>query len=102
MPWFRCSAILDPITLVEVRDLSGFDPSIRIQHTSIDRPNIRFTIQPIQYLMNSYHDLEFLIELVQTAVEQVIKERTENMVREILKNGSKVTAKAVLADARHQ
>ena len=91
--------ILNPIILAKVQDLSRFDPSIYIQCTSIDRPNIRFTIWPIQHPMNSYRNLEFLIEPVQAAVEQVIKERMENIAREALKNDSKVAAKAVLVNA---
>ena len=98
VPWLGCSTILDPVTLAEVRDLSGFDPSIRIQHISIDRPDITFAIQPIRYPMNSFRDLEFVIEPVHAAVEQTIKERRENIAREAFKGGGgKVAAQAVLA-----
>ena len=102
VPWLGCSATLDPVTLAEVWDLSGFDPSVCIQHTSIDRPDIMFAIQLIQHSMSSYHDLDFLIKLVQVAVDQVVKERRENMARDTFKSGSKVAAQAVLTSTRHQ
>jgi len=102
VPWLGCSATLDPVTLAEVRDLSGFDPSVRIQRTSIDRPDITFAIRPIQHPINGFRDLEFLIEPVHAAVEQAVKERRENMAREAFKGGGKVAAQAVLASTRHQ
>ena len=93
MPWLGCSATLDPATLAEVRDLSGFDPSIRIQRTSIDRPNIMFAIRPMQHPINSFHDLEFLIELVRAVVKQAVNKRRESIAREAFKgSGSKATA----------
>jgi superfamily II DNA helicase RecQ len=102
VPWLGCSATLDPVTLAKVRDLSGFDSSVRIQRTSIDRPDIMFAIRPIQHSINSYRDLEFLIEPVKAAVEQVAKERRENMAREAFKGGGKVAAQVVLTSTRHQ
>lgn len=75
MPWLGCSAILDPVILAEVRDLSKFDLSVCIQYTSIDRPDIKFAIRAIQYPENSFHNLEFLVEPVQAAVEQIIKKK---------------------------
>jgi superfamily II DNA helicase RecQ len=103
VPWLGCSATLDPVTLAEVRDLSGFDPSVRIQRTSIDRPDITFAIRPIQHPINSFRDLEFLIEPVHAAVEQAVKERRENKAREAFKGGGgEVAARAVLASTRHQ
>jgi superfamily II DNA helicase RecQ len=102
VPWLGCSATLDPFTLAEVRDLCGFDPSVRIQRTSIDRPDIRFAIQPIQHAINSLRDLEFLIEPVHVAVEQVTAKIRENMARDALKRGGKDAAQAVLTNTRHQ
>jgi superfamily II DNA helicase RecQ len=102
VPWLGCSATLDPVTLAAVRDLSGFDPSVRIQRTSIDRPDIKYIIRPIQHSINSYRDLEFLIELVKAAVEQVVTERRENMAREALRHGDKTAAQTVLISTRHQ
>src|SRR5436190_10600006 len=84
VPWLGCSATLDPVTLAEVRDLSGFDPSVRIQRTSIDRPDVTFAIQAIQHTMNSFRDLEFLVKTVQPAVKQVAQKRRENIAREAL------------------
>jgi superfamily II DNA helicase RecQ len=82
VPWLGCSATLDPVTLAEVRDLSGFDPSVRIQYTSIDRPDITLTIRLIQHPINSCRDLEFLIKPFKVAVEEVVKERREILTRE--------------------
>ena len=42
VPWLSCSATLDPVMLAEAIDLCGFDPDVRIQRSSIDRPNITF------------------------------------------------------------
>ena len=102
MPWLGCSATLDPVMLAEVQDLSGFDPSVHVQYTSIDRPDITFTIQPIQHSINGYCNLEFLIEPVKAAVEQVVMERRENMVREVLRHSDKIAAQTLLTSTRHQ
>jgi superfamily II DNA helicase RecQ len=103
VPWLGCSATLDPVTLPEVRDLCGFDSSVRIQRTSIDRPDIMFTIRTMQHPINSFRDLEFLVKPVYAAVEQVVTERRENMAREVLKGGGgKVAAQAVLRSTQHQ
>lgn len=103
VPWLGCSATLDPVTLAEVRDLSGFDPGVHIQRTSIDRPDITFAIQAIQHQMNSFRDLGFLVKPVQAAIEQTVKERRENMAREAFKGGGGiVAAQAVLTSTRHQ
>ena len=37
VPWFACSATLDPATLRDVIKGIGFDPGIKIQRTPIDR-----------------------------------------------------------------
>ncbi|KAH6974080.1 P-loop containing nucleoside triphosphate hydrolase protein, partial [Ilyonectria destructans] len=95
VPWLGCSATLDPVTLAEVRDLSGFDPSVRIQRTSIDRPNITFEIQAIQYRMDGFRDLEFLVKPVQAAIEKAVKERRESMAREAFKSGGTAAAQAL-------
>jgi superfamily II DNA helicase RecQ len=103
VPWFGCSATLDPVTLAEVRDLSGFDPWVHIKRTSIDRPDITFAIQPIQHPANSFRDLEFLVKPVQGATEEAVMKRRENMAREAFKRGGGVSAaQAVLASTRHQ
>ena len=102
VPWLGCSATLDPITLAEVRDLCGFDPSVRIQRTSIDRSDIKFELRQFQNPVNSYRDLEFLIKPVEEAVEQVIKERRENMARDAFKDDGIVAARAALTSTRHQ
>src|SRR5438045_2939297 len=97
VPWLGCSATLDPVMLAEVRDLSRFDHSVHIQQTSIDRPDIMFAIRTMQYPINSFRDLEFLVEPVHAAVKQAIMKRRENMAREALNGGSgKAAAQAVL------
>jgi hypothetical protein len=53
MPWFGCSATLDPDSVAEARDLSGFDPSTCIQRSSVDRLDITFAIKPIRHAMNN-------------------------------------------------
>jgi superfamily II DNA helicase RecQ len=102
VPWLGCSATLDPVTLLEVRDLCGFSPSVRIQRVSTDRPDITFAIQPIQYTMHSFRDLEFLVEPVYAAVKQVVAQRRESMVKEVLKEEGEVAAQAALARTRLQ
>jgi superfamily II DNA helicase RecQ len=97
VPWLGCSATLDPVTLAEVRDLCGFDKAVHIQRTSIDRPDITFEIWAMQHSLSSYRDLEFLVKPVQAAVEQVVKERRENVAREGFKAGGMVAARAALA-----
>ena len=103
VPWLGCSATLDPVTLAEVRDLSGFDPFVRIQRASIDRPDISFTIQPIQHPIKGFRDLEFPVKPVQAAIEQAVQKRRENRAREALQgDGGLAAAKAVLTNTRQQ
>jgi len=102
VPWLGCSATLDPVTLAEVRDLSGFSPSVRIQRISIDRPDITYAIQAIQHQINSFRDLEFLVTPVQAAIEQVVRERREKMAREAFEGGGIGAAQAALESTRHQ
>jgi len=104
VPWLGCSATLDPVTLAEVQDLCGFDPSVHIQRSSIDRTDIKFNIRSFQHPMNSFRDLEFLVEPVRAAVKQVVAERRENMAREAFKHGggNLAAAQVVFASTRNQ
>ena len=102
VPWLGCSATLDPVTLVEIQGLCGFDPCARIQRASIDRPDITFAIQRIQHAMHSFRDLEFLVEAIHAEVGQVGGQRRENMAGEAFKSGSKAAAQAVLTSTRDQ
>lgn len=62
VPWFGTSATLDPIMLEQVKKLVGFAPDVKVIRTSMDRPDIRFIIQPMQHAWTSFKDLEFLVE----------------------------------------
>ena len=100
VPWLGCSATLDPVTLAEVRDLSGFDPSVRIQREPIDRPEISFSIRPIQHSMISFRDLEFLIKPVKDKAEQSLAERRTDAARKVLAIRGAAHAKEYLASTR--
>ena len=54
--------------------------------------------------MNSFRDLEFLVEPVRAAVKQVVAQRRENMAREAFKDGdgNLAAAQAVFASTRNQ
>ena len=98
VPWLGCSATIDPVMLEEIRALCDFDPTVRIQRISIDRPDIKFTIQPIQHPMTTFHDLEFLVEPAKATVMQITGERAENMVKKVFKSiGDKEAAQAIIS-----
>jgi len=65
VPWFGTSATLDPDTLKEVKTLAEFDDTTCVQKTSIDRPEIKLTIKPLEYPANSFRDLEFFVNPAQ-------------------------------------
>lgn len=44
IPWFACSATLDPDTLKSIMKNVGFGHNTKIQRTSIDRPEIRIRV----------------------------------------------------------
>ena len=44
IPWFACSATLDPQTLESLRKGISFGPDVKIQRMSIDRPELLFRI----------------------------------------------------------
>ena len=84
VPWLGCSTTLDLVMLTEVRDLCRFDPAVRIQHTSINRPDIALSIRPMQYAIKSYRDLEFLIDPVKKKVNELALKQTEDRARKAL------------------
>ena len=40
----------------------GFASNVKVLQTSIDRPDIALHIQPMRYPLNSFKDLEFIVE----------------------------------------
>jgi len=79
VPWFGTSATLDQKTLEEVKALAGFT-NVKIMRTSIDRPDISFTIRKIEYSLSSLQDLRFAVLPVEEAVQ--VEEPAEGQVRE--------------------
>lgn len=97
VPWLGCSATLDPVMLTEIQELCGFDPLVRIQRTSIDRPDIKLAIRCTQHSVDTFGDLDFLIEPVKAAVERMAEENRDNMAREALKRGDMAAAQAIVS-----
>jgi len=62
VPWFATSATLDTATLKAVRESAGFQKTIKVMKTPIDRPDISLSIRRIQHTLKSFHDLRFLID----------------------------------------
>ncbi len=97
VPWLGCSATLDSVILTEIQELCGFDPITRIQRTSIDRPDIRLGIRCTQHSVDTFGDLDFLIEPVKAAVERTAEENSDNMAREALRRGDLATAHSIVS-----
>ncbi len=97
VPWLGCSATLDPVMLAEVRELCGFDPLVRIQRTSINRPDIALEIRFTQHAVDSFRDLDSLIEPVKVAVERTAEEHCNSLAREALKGGDIAKARAIIS-----
>ena len=83
--------------LTEIQELCGFDPITRIQRTSIDRPDIRLGIRCTQHSVDTFGDLDFLIEPVKAAVERTAEENSDNMAREALRRGDLATAHSIVS-----
>lgn len=73
--------------LTEVRDLCGFNSLVRIQRTSINRSDIALEIRVTQYAVDSFRDLDFLVEPVKAAVERTAEEHCNNLARKALQGG---------------
>ena len=97
VPWLGCSATLDPVMLSEVRELCGFNPLVRVQRTSINRPDIALEIRFTQHAVDSFRDLDFLIEPVKAAVERSAEEYCNNLARQALKGGDLAKARAIIS-----
>lgn len=97
IPWFGTSATLEPDVLESVKRLAGFDSDVRIQRTSIDRPDIAFRIRVIQHTVSSFRDLEFLLAPAKDAIEKVTKRRADDAARKSIKSGDIATAKEIIA-----
>lgn len=103
VPWLGCSATLDPVMLAEIRGLCGFDPTARVQRASIDRPDIKLAIRCMQQTMDTFDDLDFLVEPVKAAVERTAEENCHKMAGEALRNGDLAAARAFIsAHARQE
>jgi hypothetical protein len=63
VPWFACSATLDSATLSEVIKGIGFDADIKVQRTSIDRPELLLRIGTIpKSTRNKFSSLYFALD----------------------------------------
>jgi superfamily II DNA helicase RecQ len=73
VPWFACSATLDQATLETVKHGCGFLPNVKVQRTSINRPELVLRLGKIQRnKRRAYSALRFLFkegEVVGTARE---------------------------------
>ena len=45
-----------------VKELVGFTPDVNVIQTSVNHPDIKFILQPLQHAWTSFKDLEFLVE----------------------------------------
>ena len=102
VPWLSCFATLDSMMLIEIQELCEFDSITRIQRTSIDRSNIRLAIQCTQHFVDTFNDLDFLIESIKTAVERTTEENSDNMIRETLRHDALATAQAIVSTHTRQ
>jgi superfamily II DNA helicase RecQ len=63
VPWFACSATLDPDTLVTVKKGCGFLPDVKVQRTSINRPELLLRLGKIpKNKRRAYTALRFLFK----------------------------------------
>jgi superfamily II DNA helicase RecQ len=61
VPWFGTSATLDPVMLEDVKKLARFTSDVLVQYNPVDRPDITYNVQRVQYPLNTYRDLEFVL-----------------------------------------
>ena len=60
VPWFGCSATLDPKTLKRAMELTVFEKTTTVLRTSVDRPDISMAIFPIPNQTKSSYDALFV------------------------------------------
>ncbi|PBL00002.1 P-loop containing nucleoside triphosphate hydrolase protein [Armillaria gallica] len=61
VPYHLGTATLPPSAIEPLKKELRLDPNTTILRLNTDRPNIFFCVQQIEYPINSYHDLTFLI-----------------------------------------
>ena len=76
IPWFACSATLDPETLESLKSGISFDPDVKVQRTSIDRPELLFRIGWIPKKAG-YKPLRFLFAADEKTTESVYQRLSE-------------------------
>jgi hypothetical protein len=110
VPWFGTSATLDPATLEKIKISAGFASDVKVLRTLIDRPDIALHIRPIAHPINSFRDLEFVVEAtykrpIQTAdilkggfADAFEKEsnQTANWIRNAIKRGDESAARQLV------
>lgn len=73
IPWFACSATLDPQTLESLRKGISFEADVKIQRTPIDRPELLFRIGWIPKRAG-FKALHFLLTAEEKNVESVYQQ----------------------------
>jgi hypothetical protein len=63
VPWFGCSATLDPVTLKIARRMTGFSENCEFFRTSVDRPEIKLIVETIEpRTIRKFTSLVFVIQ----------------------------------------
>jgi superfamily II DNA helicase RecQ len=72
VPWLACSATLDPYTLHKVKESCGFEATVEVQHTSVDRPDIFLCCKQLMFTATGFKDLDFLIQPAREAINEAV------------------------------
>jgi superfamily II DNA helicase RecQ len=72
VPWLACSATLDPCTLLRVKESCGFEATVEVQRSSVDRPDIFLSSKQLMFTAGGFKDLDFLIQPAREAINKAI------------------------------
>jgi len=96
--------------LKKIKISVGFTSNVKVLQTSIDRPDIALHIQPMRHPLNSFKDLEFIVEAacecpIQAAdilkgqfADTLMKklDQTADIIRNAIKGGDESTARRLV------
>ena len=94
--WFGCSATLDPQTLSEVSKHTGFDSTVRVIRTDIDRPEIElYAVQIPDRTLGSFNALFHIVDPAFTDGQKTPQRVRKTVIFVDSKNGCFQAAEAI-------
>jgi superfamily II DNA helicase RecQ len=97
VPWLACSATLDPCTLHKVKVSCGFEATVEVQRTSVDRPDIFLSSKQLMFPVSRFKDLDFLIQPAQEAINEAVTAAYHEEARVSLGQNDRLRTSQIIA-----